>query len=73
MAQGIYFLHVPREDFVATMTDEEIRVWEEHSARRAAGGASEGSAGVLLAQPATRLPGSWQTKAGALSDAGLRS
>ena len=33
MAQWIYFLHVPREDFVATMTDEEIRVWEEHSAR----------------------------------------
>jgi uncharacterized protein YciI len=33
MAQWIYFLHVPREDFAATMTDEETRVWEEHSAR----------------------------------------
>ncbi len=30
MAEWIYFLHPPREDFAATMTDEERAVWSEH-------------------------------------------
>jgi uncharacterized protein YciI len=30
MAEWIYFLHVPREDFAATMTADEILVWDEH-------------------------------------------
>ena len=33
MAEWIYFLHAPREDFAATMTDEEQRVWGEHFTR----------------------------------------
>jgi uncharacterized protein YciI len=33
MAEWIYFLHTPREDFAATMTDEERRVWGEHFER----------------------------------------
>jgi uncharacterized protein YciI len=33
MAEWIYFLHAPREDFAATMTDEERAVWSEHFAR----------------------------------------
>ena len=33
MAEWIYFLHTPREDFAATMTDDEIRVWDEHFER----------------------------------------
>ena len=33
MAEWIYFLHPPREDFAATMTDEEQRVWGEHFTR----------------------------------------
>ena len=33
MDQWIYFLHAPREDFAATMTDEETRVWAEHFER----------------------------------------
>jgi uncharacterized protein YciI len=33
MAEWIYFIHAPREDFAATMTDEEDRVWAEHFAR----------------------------------------
>jgi uncharacterized protein YciI len=33
MAEWIYFIHAPREDFAATMTDEEDRVWSEHFAR----------------------------------------
>lgn len=33
MAEWIYFLHAPREDFAATMTDEENRVWGEHFQR----------------------------------------
>jgi uncharacterized protein YciI len=33
MAEWIYFIHPPRTDFAATMTDEEKRVWAEHSAR----------------------------------------
>ena len=33
MAEWIYFLHAPRENFAATMTDEEQRVWGEHFAR----------------------------------------
>jgi uncharacterized protein YciI len=33
MAEWIYFLHVPREDFVATMTADEARVWEIHFER----------------------------------------
>jgi uncharacterized protein YciI len=30
MAEWIYFLHPPREDFAATMTDEERAVWGVH-------------------------------------------
>ena len=33
MAEWMYFLHAPREDFAATMTDEEQRVWGEHFER----------------------------------------
>ena len=30
MAEWIYFLHPPREDFAATMTDDERQVWATH-------------------------------------------
>ena len=33
MAEWIYFIHPPREDFAATMTDEENAVWAEHFVR----------------------------------------
>jgi uncharacterized protein YciI len=33
MAQWIYFLYAPREDFAATMTAEERRVWGLHFER----------------------------------------
>ena len=33
MADWIYFLHPPREDFAATMTAEERAAWSEHFAR----------------------------------------
>lgn len=33
MAEWIYFLHAPRENFAATMTDEEKAVWSEHFER----------------------------------------
>lgn len=33
MAEWIYFLHPPREDFAETMTDEEQAVWGEHFER----------------------------------------
>ena len=33
MAEWIAFLHPPRADFAATMTDEEQAVWGEHFAR----------------------------------------
>jgi uncharacterized protein YciI len=33
MAEWVYFIHPPREDFAATMTDEERAVWAEHFAR----------------------------------------
>src|SRR5450759_5541182 len=33
MAEWIYFIHAPREDFAATMTQEEDRVWAEHFER----------------------------------------
>jgi uncharacterized protein YciI len=32
MAEWIYFLHPPRDDFAATMTDEERAVWSRHFA-----------------------------------------
>ena len=32
MAEWIYFLHVSREDFAATMTDDEREVWAQHFA-----------------------------------------
>ena len=32
MAEWIYFLHTPRENFAETMTDEERLVWSEHFA-----------------------------------------
>ena len=33
MAEWIYFIHPPREDFAATMTEEERAVWGTHFAR----------------------------------------
>jgi uncharacterized protein YciI len=33
MAEWVYFLHPPREDFAATMTDEERGVWSVHFER----------------------------------------
>ena len=33
MAEWIYFLHPPRDDFAATMTPDEQAVWGEHRAR----------------------------------------
>ena len=33
MAEWIYFIHPSRENFAATMTDEEKRVWAEHFER----------------------------------------
>jgi len=33
MAEWIYFIHPPREDFAATMTEPEQAVWGEHFAR----------------------------------------
>jgi uncharacterized protein YciI len=30
VAEWIYFLHPPRENFAATMTDEERAVWSDH-------------------------------------------
>ena len=33
MAEWIYFIHAPRDDFAATMTEEEDRVWSEPFAR----------------------------------------
>ncbi len=33
MSEWIYFLHPPREDFAATMTDAENEAWGRHFAR----------------------------------------
>lgn len=33
MAEWIYFIHPPRENFAATMTDEEREVWSIHFER----------------------------------------
>lgn len=33
MAEWLYFIHPPREDFAATMTDEEQAVWAAHFER----------------------------------------
>jgi uncharacterized protein YciI len=33
MAEWIYFIHAPREDFAATMTEEEQAVWATHFVR----------------------------------------
>lgn len=33
MAAWIYFIHPPRDDFAATMTQEESRVWAAHGDR----------------------------------------
>ena len=33
MAEWIYFLHPPRDNFAATMTDEEKQVWAVHFER----------------------------------------
>jgi uncharacterized protein YciI len=33
MTEWIYFLHPPRDDFAATMTDEEREVWSHHFQR----------------------------------------
>jgi uncharacterized protein YciI len=33
MAEWIYFIHTSRDNFAATMTDQEKRVWAEHFER----------------------------------------
>jgi len=33
VAEWIYFIHAPRDDFAATMTEEERAVWATHFAR----------------------------------------
>ena len=33
MAEWVYFIHAPREDFGATMTEEEQSVWATHFER----------------------------------------
>ena len=33
MSEWIYFIHPPRDDFAATMTEEEIAVWGVHFER----------------------------------------
>jgi uncharacterized protein YciI len=33
VAEWIYFIHSPRDDFAATITDEEARVWAAHFER----------------------------------------
>lgn len=33
MAEFVYFIHAPRENFAATMTDEEQSVWAAHFER----------------------------------------
>jgi uncharacterized protein YciI len=33
VSEWVYFLHPPREDFAATMTEEEQRVWGAHFER----------------------------------------
>jgi len=33
MAEWIYFIHAPREDFAATMTEDEKAVWATHFER----------------------------------------
>jgi uncharacterized protein YciI len=33
MPEWIYFIHAPRDDFAATMTDAERQVWAEHFQR----------------------------------------
>jgi uncharacterized protein YciI len=33
VSEWIYFIHAPREDFAATMTEEEIAVWGVHFER----------------------------------------
>jgi len=33
VAEWIYFIHAPRENFAETMTDEERDVWQVHFAR----------------------------------------
>jgi uncharacterized protein YciI len=33
VSEWIYFIHPPRDDFAATMTDEEKAVWAEHFQR----------------------------------------
>jgi uncharacterized protein YciI len=35
VAEWIYFIHPPRDDFAATMTDAEKAVWGAHAARLA--------------------------------------
>ncbi len=31
MSEWIYFIHAPRENFAATMTENERRTWDEHA------------------------------------------
>jgi uncharacterized protein YciI len=57
MAEWIFFLHPPREDFAATMTDDEQRVWGEHAERlqRALGEGTLILAGPTLGRTNTGL------------------
>jgi len=48
MAEWIFFIHPPREDFAATMTADEKRVWGEH-AERLQGALTDGT--LILAGP----------------------
>ena len=50
MAEWIYFIHPPREDFAATMTPEEQEVWGVHFERfeRAVSARQYGGMGVGL-------------------------
>ena len=48
MPEWICFLHTSRDNFAATMTDDEIRVWDEHF-ERLKGMLAEGS--LILAGP----------------------
>jgi uncharacterized protein YciI len=72
MAEWIYFIHPPREDFAATMTPEEREVWAAHFDRlqrllvdgvMIAVGPTLGpiNTGIAIFEaPTRRRPGSWK-------------
>ena len=56
MAEWIYFIHPPRDDFAATMTDEERAVWASTSS--ASSGCSPRARSSSSARPSgRRTPG----------------